>query len=420
MVDYYNITVYYLFFLGIFLTIFYTINLFLFYKKHNYQEATNKTVSIIIPAYNEEKSIEKTIISALSLDYPANKFEIIVIDDGSKDKTYYLAKKFERNKSLKIRVLKKTNGGKGSALNLGIKNSKGEIIVTMDADTFTEASCLKKMIGYFYNRKIAAVVPSIGVYKPKSIWQRIQQIEYAMGVFLRKSFATTNSIHVTPGAFSAYRKSFFDKYGGYDEKNITEDLEIALRIQSKNLIIENSPNAIVYTITPNSFKDLLIQRRRWYSGLLKNLWNYRCLFNFKNGPLGVLILPSAVITITLATIIITYSVIKRLIEIKKDLIYLNAINFKFQNLFDINLFIFQKHFFNIFSQPIFLFTILLSTFLIAYLYFSKKNNLESEGVKLNFFLFLIFYSILFSIWWIVSFIYTITNKKISWRSKIEA
>ena len=83
-------------------------------------------------------NIKETIISALSLDYPKNKFEIIVIDDGSKDKTYEIAKKFITDKSPKVRVLKKANGGKGSALNLGIKNSKAEIIVTMDADTFAE------------------------------------------------------------------------------------------------------------------------------------------------------------------------------------------------------------------------------------------------------------------------------------------
>ena len=229
--DFYNVLVYILAYIGFVASSFYVINLFAYYKRRQSErESIEKKVTILIPAYNEEKSIEKTIKSALSLNYPKDKLEVIIIDDGSKDKTYELAKRFASNQNLVVKVLTKKNGGKGTALNLGIKNASGEIIVSMDADSFVSPDALKKMVYYFKNEKVMAVTPSMGVYKPSGFLQRIQQIEYYMGVFLRKSFATMNAIHITPGAFSAYRKSFFEKYGGYDEKNITEDLEIALRI----------------------------------------------------------------------------------------------------------------------------------------------------------------------------------------------
>ncbi|MBS3171012.1 glycosyltransferase family 2 protein [Candidatus Woesearchaeota archaeon] len=417
MVNFYSLVVYVSSFIGLFAAIFYAINLYYYYKKYKYKESEDKTVSIIIPAYNEEKSIEKTILSALAIDYPKNKLEIIVVDDGSRDRTYEIAKKFESFKDPKLKVLKKKNGGKGSALNLGINNSKADIIFTMDADTFVNPSTVKRMISFFDNKLVAAVTPSMGVYKPKSLWQKIQHIEYALGVFLRKAFAVIDSMHVTPGAFSAYRRNFFKKYGGFDEKNITEDLEIALRIQSKKLRIENVPEAIVYTSAPKTFNELLVQRRRWYSGLIKNLWNYRNLFGINKGPLGILVLPLALMTMFVPTILTVYVVIKRLIKIKNDLDYLVIINYKFGSIFELNSYVFEKYLFSLFSQPLFLLSILFISILALYLFFSNKNKLDLTNAKLNFVFFLSFYLLLSALWWIISFFYVITNRKIIWRSE---
>ncbi len=236
--EFYTILVYILAYIGLFATSFYITSMIKHYRKPEPLPKDDKTVTIIIPAYNEEASIARTIQSALELEYPKDKIEIIVVNDGSKDKTYEIAKKFEMARGIRVKVLTKPNGGKGSALNFGIKHSKSEIIVTMDADSFARPDSLRRMVGYFYSKDVMSVTPAMGVHNPKGILQRIQQIEYYLGVFLRKSFSTINAIHITPGAFSAYRREFFLKYGGYDERNITEDLEIALRIQSKNYIIE--------------------------------------------------------------------------------------------------------------------------------------------------------------------------------------
>lgn len=417
--DLYLVLVYILAYIGLFSTSFYIINLFTYYKKKKKPApATDKTVSIIIPMYNEEKSIAETIKSALSINYPKEKVEIIIVDDGSKDNSYQIAKEFASNQNPKVRVFKKSvNGGKGSALNLGIKKAKGEIIITMDADTIVHPDSLKKMIGYFTEDNIMSVAPAMGVFEPKNIWRRIQQIEYYMGVFLRKSFASMNAIHITPGAFSAYRKVFFEKHGGFDEKNITEDLEVALRIQSHNYILENAEEAAVYTIGPGTFRSLMVQRRRWYTGLMKNIWDYRRLFGPKTGALGTVVLPTAVSTICLSVTLTVYIVIKAIAKIKKELLTLNAINFQFHNSFELSSYMIETFFLTVFSSKILLLTILFISLLWCYMAFSRRKMMYRGSIRLNFLLFTMFFSFLFAFWWIVSTIYIIFNKKVVWREE---
>lgn len=407
-------------YIGLFATCFYVINILMHYqKKSTPKEAIDKKVSILIPAYNEEEGIVRTIKSALSLDYPKENLEIIIIDDGSKDNTYKLAKKFESSKYPIVKVYTKKNGGKASALNFAIEKCSGEIVVSMDADTFVKSDALKKMIGHFYSEEVMCVSPSMVLYNPKGILSRIIQIEYLMGIFLRKSFATINAIHVTPGAFSAYRKKFFEKYGGYQVGNITEDLEVALRIQSKHFVIENASQAVTYTVSPPSFKDLFYQRRRWYVGLMKNLWNYRRLFGFKHGPLGFIVLPVAVSTILLSVGLTVYVGINSLIEIRKEIISFSTINFEFKNYFEMNSYIFERLFYTLFSKPLFLIALLFLSLLAFYIYFSRKQILFKEGIKINFVLYALFYSILFTFWWVISFIYLLTHKTVAWRANYE-
>ena len=410
--------IYTLAYLGVFATSFYIINLFVYYKtKKIPQNSAKFKVSIIIPAYNEEKGIQETIKSALSLDYPKNKLEIIVIDYGSKDKTYKLAKQFASKSHPKIKVITKKNGGKGTALNKGIRCATGEIIVSMDADTIVSPMALQKMVGFFENPEVMSVAPGMGVYQPRTIWQRIQQIEYLMGVFLRKSFASMNAIHITPGAFSAYRKSFFDKYGGYDEGNITEDLEIALRIQSKNFIIENAPEASVYTHSPETFRKLLVQRRRWYTGLTKNFWDYRSLFGLKKGSLGIVVLPTAVTTIVLGVAATIYSTLRFLLEVRKDLSSLNAINFQFADRLEVNKYALQTFIMQMATSKIFLLTILFILLLALYMKFARNRMLYKDNIRINFILFITFFSVLFAFWWISSAIYMLFNRKVVWREE---
>ena len=169
---------------GLFTAIFFLLTMF-----ENKKELKNPkpkklpTVTIVVPAYNEEKTISKTLQSLLNLNYPKNKLEIIAVDDGSTDNTYKAAKQFT---SQGVKVYKKKNTGKADSLNFALKKSKGELFAALDADSFANPDCLKKMIGYFNDPKIMAVTPSLKVYKPKNMLQKIQYVEYLIGIFLRK------------------------------------------------------------------------------------------------------------------------------------------------------------------------------------------------------------------------------------------
>jgi poly-beta-1,6-N-acetyl-D-glucosamine synthase len=233
------------------------------------------SVTVAVPAYNEEKTIAKTVESLLALDYPKRLLKIMVIDDGSTDRTYEVAMRFEKRG---VTVLTKKNSGKAAALNLAISRTDTELFGALDADSFVSPRALKRMVGYFRDSDVMAVTPSLVVHRPESALQKVQYIEYMIGIFLRKVFAYLDSIHVTPGPFTIYRKSFFDRHGGYDENNLTEDIEVALRMQKKGYRIENSVNATVYTVSPSKFTPLLRQRLRWYIGFTENVARYRELF----------------------------------------------------------------------------------------------------------------------------------------------
>ena len=403
---------YILAYVGLFATAFYILSMFSYYRKPKQRTTKLFSVSIIVPALNEERSIVQTLEALLNIDYPREKMEIIVVDDGSTDKTYALAKKFE---SRGVRVFHKSNGGKGSALNFGIKHAKNELIASMDADSVVEKDVLRKMVPLFYSDSVMSVTPSVVISQPKGILRRIQHIEYAMGVFLRKSFATLNAIHVTPGAFSLYRKIFFKKFGGYDEYNITEDLEIALRIQSKGYIIENAEDAVAYTKGPKYFRELLIQRRRWYTGLTRNLWHYRQLLGISRGPLGTLVLPAAIIAVILPVILLIYQIIKRAGELQRDLALFQSIGYRFRDLWEYNSYLFERIVLGSLSYPLFLMSILFLTLLVGYLVFARKKTNFREPWYFNLVLFFVLYYFLFVFWWVISVVYILFNKKVIWR-----
>ncbi|MDD5023118.1 MAG: glycosyltransferase [Candidatus ainarchaeum sp.] len=371
-------------------------------------------VSIIVPAWNEEAGIEDTIKSLKKIIYPREKFEIIVVDDGSSDNTYERAKKYENEY---IRIFKKDeNGGKYTALNFGIEKSRGTIIVSTDADNLeAEPDVLLKMTPYFQDKEVMCVAPSMAVSNPKGFLGRIQQVEYLMGVFLRKVFSALDAIHVTPGAFSAYRKKFIVETGGFRRAHLTEDMEMALRIQSKGYKIANSVDSVVYTKAPTKFIPLLKQRRRWYVGQTRNYIDYKGLFSRKYGALGTIVLPLSIWAIA-SSIIFSISVIIRGIgELYHKLILYKSINFEISSsffgggkLYDLLL--------EVLINPLFSFSIFFIILLMGYLFFARRFIKKHYKIRHGLILFLLVYSLLLCIWWIDALIYaTIKYKKLKWR-----
>lgn len=369
------------------------------------------SVSVIVPAYNEEKTITKTIQSLLKLDYPKGKLEIIVVDDGSKDSTYSSAKQFV---PFGVKVFTKANSGKGDSLNFGLARISGEFVACLDADSIVERGCLKKMLGYFEDSQVMAVTPSMKIFSPTGLLQRIQAIEYLLGVYLRKVFSYLGSIHVTPGPFTIFRKSFFDLYGGYDTHNLTEDIEIALRIQSHKFHIENSMDANVWTIGPNTFSSLLRQRLRWYIGFLDNIQEYKHLFSRKYGNLGVFFLPGVFVSTALVIALLFYLVYKTLTRFYTEFLDLLAINFDIWPLLKLE---FKPFFLNV--DPLMVLSIISLTIATMIIYLARKYSKEQSRWTFSYFLYLVLYLPLYAFWWLLSSGYKLSGKSIAWGRKGE-
>ncbi len=372
------------------------------------KELSNVKVTVIIPAYNEEDTIGKTIKSVEKSNYP--DFEVIVIDDGSKDKTFEIAKKLENGR---VRVFHKENGGKGTALNFGIKKATGKIIFTMDADTTVDRESMKKMVRFFKDDSVMSVTPAMVTTNPRTIVQRVQYTEYALGLFLRKAFSSLRAIYIAPGAFSAYRKAFFDKYGGYDEHNITEDLEMSLRIQYNGYHTENCPEAPAYTNAPSTFKELTLQRRRWYFGQVKNLWKYRKIISRKYGDLGAFVIPTSILSTLFSVIIVLFLFFNVLNEVKNNLLFFNSVNFDFGNALSLNLYVIERFLFLFFTMPAVLFTLFFMCILGFYTYYASKKIGKPPLMLLNWILFFLLFAIMYGFWWIFSIFY-LTKKTIKW------
>ncbi len=307
---YLNIPVYVVMFLVLYYQVFLLISFFDSFSHRKRAEETLKqydrdskdapTVTIFVPCYNEEETIIPTIESLLRSNYPKDKLDVLVVDDGSKDSTYALVEKYieEHPEHTNLRVVTKPNGGKHSALNLGLSMTDSEIVGCLDADSFADQEAIAELVKLFADPKVVAVTPSMKVWNPRNMLQQIQKVEYDVGIFLRAALSFINGIYVTPGPLSVFRKSLFDEIGGYKKAHNAEDLEMALRIQYNGKKIANSTKAFVYTVTPDNIPALIKQRVRWSQGFLRNSYDYRSMvFNPKKGNLGIIVLPMSILMV---------------------------------------------------------------------------------------------------------------------------
>ncbi len=248
-------------------------------------------VSILVPAYNEEKTIQKTLDSIYHLDYPQDHMEVIVINDGSKDNTEQVVREFARDKNNLI-IMSHANCGKAASLNKAIAIAKGEFFACLDADSFVEAKTLRKMLHIYYtenDERLAVITPAMKVAEPKNLLQRVQWLEYLVVILVSRVSSEMDSLYVAPGPFSLYRMSIIRDIKGFHEKNITEDQEIAYRLQKHHYKIKQCPDGYVYTTTPQTFKTFFRQRRRWYLGSMICVKEYKDLIANRNyGDFGMM------------------------------------------------------------------------------------------------------------------------------------
>ncbi|MFJ8353230.1 glycosyltransferase [Bacillus paramycoides] len=248
-------------------------------------------VSVVIAAYNEEKVIAKTIRSILDSNY--REFEVIVVDDGSKDGTSKVIQE-TFHKHSKVRLIQKENGGKSSAMNLGFQKSGGEIIVTLDADTIIAQDAISLMIRHFEDHNVAAVSGNVKVGNRRNLLTTWQHVEYITGFNLeRRAFDELNCITVVPGAIGAWRKKNVVESGYLSEDTLAEDTDLTITFLRQGHRIVYEEKAYAFTESPEDVKSLIKQRYRWSYGTLQCLWKHRkALFNSKHKTLGFIALPN--------------------------------------------------------------------------------------------------------------------------------
>lgn len=248
-------------------------------------------VSVIVPAYNEEKVVCQTISSLLESDYPS--LEIIVVDDGSTDGTFKVATDAFPDEP-RLRIITKENGGKAAALNLGWRQAKGEIIIALDADTLFTSTTVSELAHRFKDERIGAVAGNAKVGNRLNLVTKWQALEYVTSQnFDRRAFASLNCITVVPGSVGAWRRRALEETGGFSSDTLAEDQDLTIQVRKLGLLIGYEENAIGFTEAPATLRELAKQRFRWSFGTLQCMWKHKnALLNPRFGTLGFIAMPN--------------------------------------------------------------------------------------------------------------------------------
>jgi cellulose synthase/poly-beta-1,6-N-acetylglucosamine synthase-like glycosyltransferase/spore germination protein YaaH/peptidoglycan/xylan/chitin deacetylase (PgdA/CDA1 family) len=251
-------------------------------------------VSIIVPAYNEEVNAVQSLRNLLRTDYP--NYEVIFVDDGSKDDTYALVAEVFAGHP-KVRVFTKLNGGKASALNYGIARSHAEFAVCIDADTKLKSDAVRQLMKHFLgdtSESVGAVAGNVKVGNEVNLLTKWQSIEYISSQnFDRRAFATLNAITVVPGAIGAFRIGAIKDAGGFTTDTLAEDCDLTIRILRRGFVVKNENCALAFTEAPEKTGQFIRQRFRWSFGVLQTFWKHKdVLFKRKYKALGWLAMPN--------------------------------------------------------------------------------------------------------------------------------
>lgn len=366
------------------------------------------SVTVIVPCYNEESTVDATIRSILALDYPQEKLSLILVDDGSQDGTWEALQKFKGNPN--IQVLRKENGGKHTAVNLALESVNTDLVGCLDADSFVTPEALRKIVPYFDDEKVMAVTPSIKIHEPKGILQHIQKTEYSWSIFLRRMLSSLGALYVTPGPFSIFRTRVFKELGGYKKAHLTEDMEMAMRMQKNHYKIVNSHGAHVYTVAPRKLRALVKQRVRWTYGFLNNAIDYRALFFKKEyGHFGMFIMPIATVSAVTSLAMVTRVVVAWGSSMWDALVRYQAVGFTGRFQWPS----FDWYFINTGVMPIVTITALVLTLVIIFFSIRMADGKFKFTKGLFYYLFL--YAFLTPLWLVQSIFKTIFRRQISWR-----
>src|SRR3989338_1963388 len=366
-------------------------------------------VTIIIPCWNEEKTVASTVDSVLGLNYPRNNVRIILVDDGSTDNTWNEILKFKDRKNVKI--LHKENGGKYTALNLGLEHVETEFVGCLDADSKAHPESLVRIMSYFEkDSMLMSVASSVIASHPQNIVQSAQRPEYYLTAFAKKLLGFLNGIFVVPGPLTIFKKEVFDKLGPYRYAHNSEDMEITYRMQKNHYKIDQCHDAYVYTNTPPTILKLYKQRLRWVYGSINNLIDYReLLFKKTHWNFSFFTLPMITISIISASYLLG-----RIVYTLGNYAHSKFLQFKLIG-FNIS---YASNFFDPFflnMRPIFFIIVLFYFFNIFSIVVGRKMIEGKWHLSVDMIYFFAIFSVCVPIWFFNAILDTVISRKPSWR-----
>jgi len=267
-----------------------------FRRRHSIDDPTYRpSVAVLIPAYNEEKVIERTVRSVLDSDYP--NLRAIVIDDGSRDRTLEVTREAFQAEIAdgRVTVLTKPNSGKAAALNFALEYVTEELFVGIDADTVIAPDAISYLVPHFKDPRVAAMAGNAKVGNRVNLWTRWQALEYITSQnFERRALNTLNAVSVVPGAIGAWRTAAVKEAGCYHHDTVAEDADLTMALLEAGYCVNYEDRALAYTEAPTTANGLMRQRFRWSFGIMQAVWKHKAAMK-KGGALGWVALPNVVI-----------------------------------------------------------------------------------------------------------------------------
>ncbi len=364
------------------------------------------SITFLVPAYNEEDTIEDTLDALLNLDYPEDKLEIIAINDGSTDNT--LAKMQQYVDHNNIEIIDKENGGKAHALNVGLEQVESELVACMDADSYPEEDFLQRIVGYLERPGVEGVTPALKVWKPETLPQKIIWTEYIFQIFLRKMFGIFDTQFTLPGPGSVYDTDYLKKLGGWREDTLTEDMEVTFRMHYSGARVENSAKAFVHTVTPPTWKGLFRQRIRWYRGYIENVFRYWDMIGDpKQGNLGMFLMPFNVLWLLLVLFFFTHFFYQIGESVYQSINTYMLVGFMWPELSFTMMSVSLFHLFSVFFLLMGVGTILISIK-------TAEEQIQPWNRKAHYLSFLACYPFLFAAFWIATLYEEVMDREYRW------
>jgi cellulose synthase/poly-beta-1,6-N-acetylglucosamine synthase-like glycosyltransferase/peptidoglycan/xylan/chitin deacetylase (PgdA/CDA1 family)/spore germination protein YaaH len=269
-------------------------------RRHSTERAGRESdyrpaVAVLIPAYNEEKVIRRTVQSVLNSTYP--DLHVIVIDDGSSDQTAAAVRRdfAAQIAAGRVTVLEQPNGGKASALNYGLSFVREEIFIGIDADTIIDAEAIAYLVPHFQNPRIGAIAGNAKVGNRVNLWTQWQALEYITSQnFERRALNVFGAVSVVPGAIGAWRTAAVRQAGAYHTDTVAEDADLTMSLLERGWRVVNEDRALAFTEAPTTAGGLMRQRFRWSFGILQSVWKHGSAIR-RRSRLGWIALPNIII-----------------------------------------------------------------------------------------------------------------------------